>query len=53
MSSPFERLAGAAKHALAELERKKYPVDAVAAADTLSVALQDSLRLRLPLIVDW
>ena len=53
VSSPFERLAGAAKHALAELARKKHPVDAAAAADTFSIALHDSIRLRLPLIVDW
>ena len=53
MTSPFERTAAAASRALAELSHAKYPADAGSAAETLAAALEDSLRLRLPLLVDW
>ncbi|HEY6724092.1 MAG TPA: hypothetical protein VI197_08665 [Polyangiaceae bacterium] len=53
MTSPFERTAAATSRALAELSHAKYPAEARSAAETLSAALEDSRKLRLPLIVDW
>lgn len=53
MTSPFERTAAASSRALAELSHAKYPPEARSAAETLSAALEDSRKLRLPLIVDW
>lgn len=51
--SPFERTAGASAQALRELASSPCPPEAASAADTLREALTDSLRLRLPIIVDW
>ncbi len=51
--SPFERTAGAAGRALQELASSTCPPEAASAIEMLREALTDSLRLRLPLIVDW
>jgi hypothetical protein len=53
LTSPFERVAGATNRALQELARTKCPAAAISAAETLRQALEDSVELRLPLIVDW
>ncbi len=51
--SPFERIAGATGRALQELAKAKHSSATASAVETLRDALQDSARLRFPLIVDW
>jgi hypothetical protein len=48
----FERVAGSASHALRELEAGGWTDSSSSARETLSEALHDAMRLRLPMIVD-
>lgn len=48
----FERVAGSASSALRELEADGWTDSSSSARDTLSAALHDAVRLRLPMIVD-
>ena len=53
MQAPFvDRLAGSAPRALGELRDTRIPPEAAPAVDTLRAALDDAVRLRLPMIVD-
>lgn len=53
MSSPFERMTGSVKRALAELEAERWPAAAHSAREVLTDALRDADALRLPLVVDF
>jgi hypothetical protein len=53
MDSPFiDRWTGSSVSALTELRTHKLPKEARPAAETLQAALQDSVLLRMPMIVD-
>jgi hypothetical protein len=53
MTAPLERDAGSTAQALGELARGGHPDEARSAAETLRQALEDSIALGLPMIVDW
>ena len=53
LESPFpDRTIGSAGRALVELQQTSWPDESREAADTLRAALEDAVRLRLPMIVD-
>jgi hypothetical protein len=52
MTSPFMWQVGSTPRALRELSSKTWSAKAASAADTLRAALEDAVRLGLPMIVD-